>query len=153
MRRSLTLLMATMLFGCTTPAPAPPPSDLVPTSLEPYQVFRSAEFNIVASDATACASRQASQHNLAQNFVIGDLASINRQFPRVQLTGATGQPLYAVMSLLNNDDTMPQWIVTAEPFDGDHSLVTLRNGGDPTENIAKFDKLWLVIRNCQTANP
>jgi hypothetical protein len=125
-----------------------PLPDLGPTSLEPYQTFRSAEFAIVASSATACASSQASKQNLANNFVIGDAPSINRQFPRVHLAGTTDQPLYAVMSLLNSDDTMPQWIVTAEDVGNDHSLVSLMNGGDATGKIAKFEKIWAAIQAC-----
>lgn len=152
MRELFTILMAAALFGCATAAPAPQP-DVNPTSLEPYQIFRTAEFSIAAPDATACASRQASKRNLAQNFVIGDADSITRQFPGVAFSNPEEQPLFVVMSLLNSDDTLPQWLVTAQDLGNKHSIVELKNGGEPTKNLAKFSQIWAAIASCDTPSP
>ncbi|MGH7187277.1 MAG: hypothetical protein ACREIB_13490 [Pseudomonadota bacterium] len=147
--------MAAALAGCTAGAPAPPspPTPVeTPASLEPYQIYRSAELTIRASDATSCTSHQAAQRQLARNFVIGDLHSINNQYPLVPLAGAADRSIYVVMSMLNNDDTMPQWLVTAEDTSGGHSQVELRNGADPTDKLDKFGLIWAAVEDCDATH-
>jgi hypothetical protein len=151
-------LILLALAGCAETPQAPPPPDPAPAAspepasaiatLEPYQVFRRALFAARAPDTTACVSRQASRNNLARTFVIGDLASINQQYPAVPLAVEPERAVFAMMSLLNSDDTQPQWLVTAEDITVGNTLVELRNGGTASEDIARFERIWEAIGSC-----
>jgi hypothetical protein len=120
-----------------------------PQSVAPGTIVRQAQFDGAADALIGCTAARA---NKGSNVVIGDLGLVGQSYPKAQLPPANGALIYVAMELLNKNDTVPLWVLTARDITPSTSYMELRMGYSPKAGKTRENELWRIVETCSDVN-